>query len=205
MGTTSSLFIEQLKLDQEPDASKWLKALQNTHPEIYYHCSRVSMLAEKIALQLKLPEHTAEQLIRGCFMHDIGKTVISRELLTQRSPLNEKQWEVIKLHPVVGARMAESNPGFGTEIIDVIKYHHERWDGRGYPYGLKGEDIPLGARICAVLDAFDSMTSNIKYRRILTLSEARLELIRGAGSQFDPDIVHAMMRLSEQTLDIYSL
>lgn len=138
-------------------------------------------------------------------MHDIGKTVIPREIITQRETLNASQWETIKQHPLIGARMAESNPGFGSEIVEIVKYHHERWDGKGYPDGLSGEQIPLGARICAVIDAFDSMTSNKIYRRSLRLSEAKLELIRHAGSQFDPDVVHAMMKLSEQTLEIYSL
>ncbi|RCX18104.1 putative nucleotidyltransferase with HDIG domain [Fontibacillus phaseoli] len=201
----SSIEIGQLKLDQDPDAGQWLLALREVHPEIYYHCSRVAMLAEKIAIPLGLPEQQTEQLVRGCFLHDIGKTLIPRELITQRNPLTNDQWEELKHHAVIGARMAESNPGFGQEIVDIVRYHHERWDGRGYPEGLSEEKIPLGARICAVIDAFDSMTSNKIYRRRIKLYEARLELIRHAGTQFDPEIVHAMMILPEQTLDIYSL
>ncbi len=203
--STSTIYIEQLELDQDPDAGKWIKALLDKHPEIYYHSTRVAMLAEKIAVQLELPEQETAQLVRGCFLHDIGKIAIPRELATQREPLSERQWEALKQHPVIGAKMAESNPGFGPEIVQVIKHHHERWDGRGYPDGLSGEKIPLGARICAVIDAFDSMTSNMTYRRRLKLSEARLELIRHASTQFDPEVVHAMMGLSEETLDIYSL
>lgn len=201
----STIYIEQLKLDQDPDAGKWLKALLDKHPEIYYHSTRVAMLAEKIAVPMKLPERETGQLVRGCFLHDIGKTFIPREVITQREPLNHAQWEALKQHPVIGAAMAESNPGFGPEIVQIVRHHHERWDGRGYPDGLAGEEIPLGARICAVIDAFDSMTSNQLYRRRLKLSEARLELIRHAGTQFDPDVVHAMMGLSEETLEIYSL
>ncbi|GIO86898.1 phosphohydrolase [Paenibacillus faecis] len=201
----SDLHIERLNLNQDPDAAMWLRILLHKHPEVYYHSSRVAMLAEKIAEPLELSDEETRQLVRGCFLHDIGKSVIPRETLTQREPFTSSQWDLIKQHPIVGARMAESNPGFSKEIVQIIRHHHERWDGRGYPDGLSGEEIPLGARICAVIDAFDSMTSNKVYRRSIQVSEARLELIRYANVQFDPDVVHAMVKLPIETLSIFSL
>ncbi|MEF2966321.1 HD-GYP domain-containing protein [Paenibacillus sp. M1] len=200
-----SIYIEQLNVGQNPDASKWLKALLNKHPEIYYHSSRVAMLAEHLAKAMGLPDNQTGKMVRGCFLHDIGKTAIPRELITQRDALSGAQWEMIKQHPVIGAEMAESNPGFGPEIVEVIRHHHERWDGRGYPDGLSGEAIPLGARICAVVDAFDSMTSNKIYRRRISQREAKLELVRHSGTQFDLNVVNALVKLPDQTLNIYSL
>lgn len=201
----SSINVDKSGREHGPEATIWIKKLRDKHPEIYHHSSRVAMLAEKIAVPLGLSEEAAGQLVRGCFMHDIGKTAIPRELITQRKSFDEEQWKLIRSHPEIGAKMLEGDPGFGPEIISIVKHHHERWDGKGYPDGLAGTSIPLGARICAVLDAFDSMTSNKVYRRRIGLSEARLELIRHASTQFDPDVVHALMEISEQTLNIYSL
>lgn len=191
--------------ERGPEATIWIKKLRDKHPDIYHHSSRLAMLAEKIAVPLELDEEAAGQLVRGCFMHDIGKTALPRELITQRDYFDDEQWKLLRSHPEIGAKMLEGDPGFSEEIISIVRHHHERWDGTGYPHGLAGSEIPLGARICAVLDAFDSMTSNQVYRRRISLSEARLELIRNAHTQFDPDIVHAMMEISEQTLSIYSL
>ncbi|WP_249529406.1 HD-GYP domain-containing protein [Paenibacillus brevis] len=201
----SSINVDNLGWERGPEATIWIKKLRDKHPDIYHHSSRLAMLAEKIAVPLELSEEAAGQLTRGCFLHDIGKTAISRELIMQRDNFDEEQWKIIRSHPEIGAKMLESDPGFGPEIISIVRHHHERWDGKGYPDGLAGTNIPLGARVCAVLDAFDSMTSNKIYRRRISLSEARLELIRNANAQFDPDIVHAMMEISEQTLSIYSL
>lgn len=111
----------------------------------------------------------------------------------------------MKLHPVLGAELVEANPAFGPDILDIVRYHHERWDGTGYPDGLKGKEIPFAARVCAVIDAFDSMTSERSYReRKLTINEAKLELVRYRERQFDPEIVDALMDLPEEMLTIYS-
>ncbi|MBA9083609.1 putative nucleotidyltransferase with HDIG domain [Fontibacillus solani] len=191
--------------DYHAEIDKWFTLFINKHPEIYQHSVRVSMLAEKIAVPLELSVSETAQLIRGCFVHDIGKIMIPRDVILNRGPLDDNQWDLIKLHPILGAELLESYPGFAPQITAVVRSHHERWDGQGYPEGLQGEEIHLFARICAVIDAFDSMTSNFTYRRRLNISEAKLELLRHAGTQFDPDIVHALMRLSNDTLDIYSL
>ncbi|MNN09957.1 Cyclic di-GMP phosphodiesterase response regulator RpfG [compost metagenome] len=191
--------------DFHSEIEKWFSLFLNKHPEIYQHSVRVSMLAEKIAVHLELSASDSAQLIRGCFVHDIGKIMIPRDVILERGPLDEKQWDLIKLHPILGAELLEGNQGFGPQITAVVRSHHERWDGKGYPDGLKGEEIPFFARVCAVIDAFDSMTSNFTYRRRLNISEAKLELLRHAGTQFDPDIVHALMKISNDILDIYSL
>ncbi|MNO98745.1 Cyclic di-GMP phosphodiesterase response regulator RpfG [compost metagenome] len=194
-----------LSNDYHSEIDKWFTLFLNKHPEIYQHCIRVSMLAEKIAVPLELSALESAQLIRGCFVHDIGKIMIPRDVILERGPLDHKQWNLMRLHPILGAELLGSNPGFAPQITAVVRSHHERWDGKGYPDSLKGEEIPLYARVCAVIDAFDSMTSNFTYRRRLNISEAKLELLRYAGSQFDPEIVHALMKISNDILDIYSL
>lgn len=194
-----------LGLDDHVKIENMFKLFTTKHPEIYKHCVRVSMLAEKIADTLDLKSTEKEQLIRGCFLHDIGKLMIPREIILERGPLTERQWEVIRLHPILGEELLSVGLRFSSGITGVVRSHHERWDGKGYPDGLKGTEIPLYARICAVLDAFDSMTSNSTYRRSLNISEAKLELLRHAGTQFDPNVVHGLMKLTNEILDIYSL
>lgn len=194
-----------LGLDDHVKIDNMFKLFTNKHPEIYKHSVRVSMLAEKIADPLKLNDREKELLIRGCFLHDIGKLMIPRDIILERGPLTERQWEVIRLHPILGEELLSVGLRFCSEITGVVRSHHERWDGKGYPDGLKGAEIPMYARICAVLDAFDSMTSNSTYRRSLNISEAKLELLRHVGTQFDPNVVHGLMRLNNEILDIYSL
>ncbi|MFD1175631.1 HD-GYP domain-containing protein [Paenibacillus puldeungensis] len=198
-------FIDELYIGKDPDAVKWFNMLMNKHPETYHHCVRVAMLAEKIAEPLNISRREKGVLIRGCFLHDIGKSMIPWDIINQPGPLSLKQWKIMKLHPVLGAELVEANPAFGPDILDIVRYHHERWDGTGYPDGLKGKEIPFAARVCAVIDAFDSMTSERSYReRKLTISEAKLELVRYRERQFDPEIVDALMDLPEETLTIYS-
>ncbi|MDQ0089350.1 putative nucleotidyltransferase with HDIG domain [Paenibacillus anaericanus] len=194
---------EKQNIDREPDAAKWISMLWRKHPETYQHCVRVAILAEKIAIPLELSSADKDQLIRGCFLHDIGKAMIPRELVLQRAPLTRKQWDIIKMHPILGAEMVEMNTGLSGDILGLIRHHHERWDGRGYPEGLSMEQIPVHARICAVIDAFDSMLSDRPYGSKMRTSEAKLELLRHAGTQFDPNVVHAFMKLSDETLNIY--
>ncbi|MGG6313752.1 HD-GYP domain-containing protein [Paenibacillus macerans] len=201
-----SEFIDELYTEKSPDAVKWFNMLMRKHPETYHHCIRVAMLAEKIAEPLGISGMEKDILVRGCFMHDIGKTMIPREIIEQTEPLTKQQWNIIKLHPLVGAELVEANPAFGPQIADIVRSHHERWDGTGYPDGLKGEEIPFAARVCAVVDAFDSMTSDRHYReRKLTMAEAKLELVRHRETQFDPDIVYALMKLPDDMLNIYSI
>jgi putative nucleotidyltransferase with HDIG domain len=196
--------ITQLYLNKEPDAEHWVNMLRQKHAETYQHCIRVAILAEKIAEPLGLSEEDKRKLIRGCFLHDIGKTMIPRDLIMQTQPLSKEQWNIIKLHPLLGAEIMEEQTGFDEKIINIVHYHHERWDGSGYPAGLQGEGIPWFARICSVIDAFDSMLSDRPYGRKLTPAEAKLELLRHAGKQFDTEVVHAFMTLTDQTLNIYS-
>jgi HD-GYP domain-containing protein (c-di-GMP phosphodiesterase class II) len=128
------------------------------------------------------------EIAYGFFLHDIGKVGIPESILCKTGPLNELEWIVMRSHPHVGAKIVEPIPFMG-DAVQIIRSHHERFDGSGYPAGLRGDAIPLGARLFAIADAFDAMTSDRPYRRALPLGEAVDRIVAGAGSQFDPECV----------------
>jgi len=127
-------------------------------------------------------------------LHDLGKVGISDATLQKAGPLTPEERQHMTSHVLKGAALLETMPGL-TPLMPIVRSHHERWDGSGYPDGLSGEQIPLLARIVAVADAFDAMTSDRVYRKKLSLEEAFAELEQKAGSQFDPDIVRALIHL----------
>ena len=153
------------------------------------HSDRVGDLAARIARRLGVEDAQIELTRVAASLHDLGKLAIPEEILRKRGTLNESERLVLQRHPQIGHRMLES---LGVEpIADWVLHHHERWDGDGYPDRLRGEEIPLGARIIFVADAYDAMTSERVYERSLSPSEALEELERCSGSQFDPAIVDA--------------
>jgi HD-GYP domain-containing protein (c-di-GMP phosphodiesterase class II) len=127
-------------------------------------------------------------------LHDIGKIAVDEYILNKEGPLTEKEWWQIKKHPETGYRILNTSSEY-TNITEAAFFHHERWDGTGYPRGLVREDIPLCARIVAVADAYDAMTAYRTYRKPLTNEQALQEINHCSGSQFDPMIVEAMLRL----------
>jgi diguanylate cyclase (GGDEF)-like protein len=153
------------------------------------HSERVGELAARIARRLGVEEPQVELIRLAASLHDLGKLAIPEEILRKPSSLNESEQLVLQRHPQIGFRMLES---LGVEpIAEWVLHHHERWDGDGYPNRLRGEEIPLGARIIFVADAYDAMTSERVYRKPLAPVEALQELERCAGSQFDPSVVEA--------------
>jgi putative nucleotidyltransferase with HDIG domain len=159
------------------------------------HCVRVSKLTYHLGKRLGLPSEQLKALERGALLHDIGKIGISDNILLKPGPLNEDEWQAMKLHPDLGARMIEGIP-FLQDAIPVIRYHQERWDGSGYPLGLKGEEIPLQARVFAVADVFDALTSTRPYRQRVTINEAVRHIRGQAGVEFDSRIVDALEKLA---------
>ena len=151
------------------------------------HSERVSDLAARIATRLGVDREQVELTRLAASLHDLGKLAIPEEILRKPGPLSETERLVLERHPQIGYRMLES---LGVDpVADWVLHHHERWDGTGYPDALEGEDIPLGARIIFVADAYDAMTSERVYRGRLTDDEAIAELARCSGSQFDPEVV----------------
>jgi putative nucleotidyltransferase with HDIG domain len=152
------------------------------------HSLNVADYAVSIGRQLELDEKQILLLEQAALLHDIGKIGVHESALMKPGRLTAEEYTEIKQHPAIGADIIERIP-FLEHVVDVVLCHHERWDGSGYPRGLRAEDVPLPARILAVADAYDAMTSNRPYRMGLPLSKARRELLIGAGTQFDPKIV----------------
>ena len=159
------------------------------------HALRTSKLARTLAHSMQCTEEVAHLMALAALMHDIGKIDIPANILDKSGPLTEQEWSVIRRHPQIGHQMLIEAGGIYAYIAPLVLAHHERWDGKGYPYGLAGEAIPLGARVLAVVDAFDAMTEHRPYRPTITIDEAKVELRRCAGSAFDPAVVEALLTL----------
>jgi HD-GYP domain-containing protein (c-di-GMP phosphodiesterase class II) len=141
----------------------------------------------------------------GFFLHDLGKVGVPEAVLCKPGPLDEAEWAVMREHPTIGAQIV-APIRFLADAVEIVRSHHERWDGAGYPRGLRGEAIPLAARIFAVADSFDAMTSDRPYRAALPLEHALDEIAAGAGTQFDPDVARAFLELvDEGGLDLSEL
>src|SRR5215211_5988352 len=158
------------------------------------HALQVARLSWLVGRDLGLNEEELEWLVHGALLHDLGKIGVADEILEKLGPLTVDEWVVIKRHPEIGARMIEPLESL-SEAIPAIRHHHERPDGSGYPDGLEGDEIPLGARIVAACDAFDAMVSNRAYGAAMSAQSAVSELLRGSGTQFDPGVVEVFCAL----------
>jgi HD-GYP domain-containing protein (c-di-GMP phosphodiesterase class II) len=142
-------------------------------------------LCEQVARRVGVTGDELEHLRIAAHLHDLGKIGVPDEILHKPGPLDATEWAIMREHPVWGARALEAIPGFAA-ASRAVRHHHERWDGGGYPDGLAGEDIPIGARVIAVCDAYEAMTSTRPYRPALAEPVARERIVAGTGTQFDP-------------------
>jgi HD-GYP domain-containing protein (c-di-GMP phosphodiesterase class II) len=152
----------------------------------------INGLAERVARELALPETIAERIRLAALVRDVGKQLLPPELLDKPGPLSQPEWAEVRRHPELGAGLLG-----GAAFEDVrgwVVHHHERWDGQGYPFGLSGGEIPLEARVIAVVDAYEAMTSDRPYRPAYAAEDAAEELRREAGRQFRSDVVDALLR-----------
>lgn len=133
----------------------------------------------------------------GFFLHDIGKVGIPEHILCKEGPLDDDEWQVMRTHPLIGAQII-APISFLSGAVELIRHHHERFDGSGYPDALRGEEIPLTARVFALVDSFDAMTSDRPYRGPMQVDRALEEIRRGAGTQFDPEVVRVFVRMIEE-------
>jgi HD-GYP domain-containing protein (c-di-GMP phosphodiesterase class II) len=152
-----------------------------------------------LAQAIGLSHDEVSMLNTAALLHDIGKIGIPDKVLGKKGELNGEDWEAIKSHPRLGANIVGNIPSL-VPCVSSILHHHERWDGSGYPEGLKGEEIPLEARILAIADSFEAMTSARLYRPALSLEDVVKELRQGAGSQFDPKLVEVFIDIIETGL-----
>lgn len=169
-------------------------ALDARDRETEGHSMRVSHLATKLGIALKFSNDELKVLERGSLLHDIGKIGISDTILHKPGKLSDEEWKIMKLHPDIGARIVVGIP-FLEDTIPLIRHHQERWDGTGYPDKLKGEEIPILARVFSVIDAFDALTSNRPYRQKISTEEALAYLREQSGILFDPNIVDAFEKM----------
>jgi len=170
-------------------------ALDVRDTETEEHARRVAHNSRLIAERLGIDADEVRRIERGAFLHDVGKIGVPDSVLRKPGPLDDAEWQLMRRHAAVGAQIVSRVP-FLRPAAALIVAHHERWDGKGYPAGLSGEAIPLGARIFAVADAYDAMTSDRPYRRGLPHEVALAEIHRNGGTQFDPRVVAAFAELA---------
>jgi diguanylate cyclase (GGDEF)-like protein len=169
-----------------------LQILDERQPELRTHTDHVADLAAATARELGLTGERVDEVARAAEFHDIGKIAIPESVLDKPGPLDDDEWELMRQHTVIGERILLAAPAL-RPIANLVRASHERWDGAGYPDRLASDAIPLGARIVAVCDAYDAMTSNRSYRRAMPATAAVTELRRNASTQFDPDVVEAFV------------
>jgi putative nucleotidyltransferase with HDIG domain len=172
----------------------WSKALEYRHIETAGHSQRVTDLTMKLAQALGIAKHELEQIRRGALLHDIGKMGIPDSILLKPGPLTPAERLIMQQHPVYAYEMLSTIP-FLKSALDIPHYHHEKWDGTGYPRGLQGEQIPLAARMFAIVDVFDAMSSNRPYQAARPLAEVLSFVQQEKGRHFDPRVVEAFVPL----------
>ena len=174
----------------------WAKALELRDHDTEGHSRRVTDQTIQLANMLGVPKKKLPHIRRGALLHDIGKMAIPDEILRKEDSLSDQEWEIIKKHPLYAKEMLESVQ-YLEEALDIPLYHHERWDGSGYPYGYQGEEIPLPARIFAVVDVWDALTSDRPYRPAWSQKRALDHIKEQSGKHFDPKVVKAFLSLNE--------
>jgi hypothetical protein len=184
----------QLKESYDKTLEGWAKALEYRDRETEGHSRRVTNLCTLLAVQLGLTEDELIQLHRGALLHDIGKMAIPDSILFKPGPLNETEWDLMRMHPVYAKEMLEGIP-YLKEAITIPYCHHERWDGRGYPQGLRGEEIPLPSRIFTVVDHWEALNSDRPYRKAVPREQVLSYIRDNSGVIYDPVVADTFVSL----------
>ena len=186
---------------ESPTVRSLLSALRSHDPYTYRHSLRTVRLSLMLGRACGIETHENLGLLSlGALAHDLGKILIPGPVLHKDERLTAEEWAAVRRHPLDGARLL-AGVGASEGVCRVAAEHHERWDGRGYPSGLSGDRIDFNARVVAVADAFDAMTSTRAYRPAAGYEEAAAELARCAGTQFDPEVVRTFLRTPRELLD----
>ena len=193
--TTTSFTIDETTCDELIEVLA--KTLDLRDNDTAGHSDRVRRYSEEIARAVGCSEEEIKQIGRAASLHDLGKIAVDNAILKKKGKLSPEEWRVMEAHVYGGFRLLRR---ILPEVAGIVHAHHERYDGKGYPRGLKGKEIPLGARIFAVADTMDAMTSDRPYRGALPFSAARKEILSESGRQFDPKVVEAFLAIPEAVL-----
>ncbi|MER3446260.1 MAG: two-component system response regulator [Candidatus Dadabacteria bacterium] len=174
-----------------------ISALDSREHETGYHSYRVTEYALTLAKQVGLVDSDLVIIARGALLHDIGKIGVPDSILLKPGELTEEEWKIMKKHPIFGYELLRKIH-FLEGAANIVLTHHEHYDGGGYPYGLRGEEIPIGARIFSIVDAMDALTNDRIYRKGVSFDEARQRIISASGSQFDPEIVRVFLTIPRE-------
>ena len=172
----------------------WVRALDLRDRELAGHARRVTALTLRLARAMGIPEEQLVHIYRGALLHDIGKIGIPDAILFKPDKLTSQEWQVMRQHPIFGYELL-SPIKFLQPALDIIYCHHERWDGKGYPRGLKGEEIPFAARLFSVVNVWDALVADQPYRRGWSKEAAIGYIEAEAGKQFDPQVVEAFLKV----------
>ena len=195
---------EGLEEDLVSTVEALANALEASDEETSAHARAITDLALAVGDELKFDAGRLKRLELGALLHDIGKIGIPSEILGKRGPLTPEEYRIVQQHPVLGERILAPIARL-ADVRSIVRHCHEHWDGRGYPDGLAGAEIPLESRIILVVDAYHAMTTDRPYRARLPESEARVRLREGAGSQFDGEIVATFLGILERTTPVHAL
>jgi two-component system, cell cycle response regulator len=176
-----------------------LTVLSERSPGLQEHISEVAQLARSLAESLELPESEVKRIELAAELHDVGRVAIPDTILNKPGPLDEEEWEYVRRHTEIGERVVNAAPSLAG-AAELVRSHHEHYDGTGYPDALAGEDIPFGARVIAVCDAFGAMIKKRPYSDAIEVADALAEVRRCSGSHFDPRVVRAFCELIEQPI-----
>jgi putative nucleotidyltransferase with HDIG domain len=186
--------------EQKQVLHSFAKSIQERDIVTYEHSRRVATYAQRLARYLGWSRREARDLALAGLVHDLGKTWIGNDILLKSEKLSDEERRQMERHPIIGARIL-----IGCDVhpfyVETVLYHHEAWDGHGYPTGLKGEEIPLSARILTVADVFDALTSQRPYKPAMSLDAARAWLLQGSALSFDPMVIQAFLNLLDEYPD----
>jgi HD-GYP domain-containing protein (c-di-GMP phosphodiesterase class II) len=171
-----------------------LRTLSERRPDLLSRLRHIGELALAVGREMDMGPEGLDEVARAAELHDVGKIAVPDAIIDKPGPLDPVEWSFMRRHPVIGERILLAAPAL-RPVARLVRSSHERWDGGGYPDGLRGDEIPLGARVVAVCDAFDAMTTSRPYREPLSEADAISELRRCGGTQFDPDVVAAFCRV----------
>lgn len=178
-------------------------ALDTRDPYTGGHSQRVSDMTLEVCKLLKLNQNDTEKIHIAAHLHDIGKIGIPDSILLKQGKLDDSEWQIMKNHPEIGANILKKS-AYLTELAEIVLFHHERFDGKGYPLGKSGNDIPLGSRIIAICDSIDAMTSNRCYRKSLSFEDCYNQIKINLGKMYDPEIGNLVLENWNKIIEIIS-